>query len=145
MTGEREFTILGIDHIGIATIDLDSGSKFWEIMGMTSSHDDELVQEQGVKIRFFEFEENRAKPRIELLEPTSENTPIGRFISKRGIGIQQVCLEVRGLEKLLEHLKLNGIQLIDDSPKQGANGCMIAFVHPKSAGGVLVELSEQKE
>ena len=111
-----------------------------------SNHSDELVEEQGVKIRFFEFNNLEAKKiptaRIELLEPTSDDTPIGNFILKRGEGIQQICLEVDGLVSLLEHLKSKGIVLIDDVPRKGTNGALIAFVHPKSTGGVLVELSE---
>ena len=145
MTDKEGFSIHGIDHIGIATLDLDSSSNFWEILGMNSNHEDELVESQGVRIRFFEFQKHKSDTRIELLEPTSENTPIGKFIAKRGIGIQQICLEVKGLTQLLEHLKSNNIQLIDEVPIEGANGCMIAFVHPKSTGGVLVELSEKNE
>ncbi len=146
MDEKNNFNILGIDHIGIATNSLDLGSEFWKIIGLVSNHTDEIVEEQGVKIRFFEFNNTEAKKisatRIELLEPTGEDTPIGKFISKRGEGIQQICLEVDGLESLLEHLKSKGIVLIDDVPRKGANGALIAFVHPKSTGGVLVELSE---
>ncbi len=110
---------------------------------MNCNSEDELVQDQGVKIRFFEFDKHISQTKIELLEPTSENTPIGKFIAKRGTGIQQVCLEVKGLGKLLEHLKANHVELIDELPRKGAHNCMIAFVHPKSTGGVLVELSER--
>ena len=146
MDEKNNFKILGIDHIGIATTSLDAGSEFWKLIGLVSNHPDELVEDQGVKIRFFEFDNLEANhipdPRIELLEPTSDDTPIGKFISKRGEGIQQICLEVDGLASLLEHLKSKGIILIDDVPRKGANGALIAFVHPKSTGGVLVELSE---
>ena len=142
MSAKNSYKIKGIDHIGIATKNLNDASKFWQIIGLDSKHDDEVIENQGVKIRFFEFENHTSQTRIELLEPTAENTPIGKFITNRGIGIQQICLEVEGLDELLTHLKSNGIALIDEIPKLGANNCRIAFVHPKSTGGVLVELSE---
>jgi methylmalonyl-CoA/ethylmalonyl-CoA epimerase len=145
MSDEGGFSILGIDHIGIATTDLDKASTFWSIIGMNQNPVDELVQDQGVKIRFFEFDKHISQTRVELLEPTAEDTPIGKFISNRGVGIQQVCLEVKGLGKLLEHLKHNQIELIDEIPRKGAHDCIIAFVHPKSTGGVLVELSERSQ
>ena len=111
MSDNDEFRVLGVDHIGIATTDLDKASTFWRIIGMNCNSEDELVQDQGVKIRFFEFDKHISQTKIELLEPTSENTPIGKFIAKRGTGIQQVCLEVKGLGKLLEHLKANHVEL----------------------------------
>ena len=80
--------------------------------------------------------------KIELLEPTGEDTPIGRFLQKRGPGVQQVCFSVGDLEGLLTHLTKNGIRLIDEVPRLGAGGKMIAFVHPSSTGGVLVELTQ---
>ena len=80
---------------------------------------------------------------LEILEPTSDDTPIGRFLAKRGPGIQQICLRVPDLVAMLEHLKANGIHLIDESPRRGTQGASIAFVHPKSTGGVLVELTQR--
>jgi methylmalonyl-CoA/ethylmalonyl-CoA epimerase len=77
-----------------------------------------------------------------LLEPTGEDTPIGRFLEKRGPGVQQICFRVGDLEGLIAHLVENGIRMIDHEPKIGAGGKRIAFVHPKSTGGVLVELTE---
>lgn len=79
---------------------------------------------------------------VELLEPTSEDTPIGRFLAKRGPGVQQICFRVGDLLGLIQHLKENGIVMIDEKPRMGAGGKRIAFVHPKSTGGVLVELTE---
>ena len=79
---------------------------------------------------------------VELLEPTSEDIPIGRFLAKRGPGVQQICFRVGDLLGLIQHLKENGIVMIDEKPRMGAGGKRIAFVHPKSTGGVLVELTE---
>ena len=133
-----------IDHIGIATTDIESGSTFWNLIGLHQSAEDEIVADQGVKTRFFSTNEpfqGRAS-KIELLEPTSASTPVGRFLSKRGPGIQQLCFRVGDLEGLLGHLKSNGVRLIDETPRMGAGGMMIAFVHPASTGGVLVELAQ---
>ena len=80
--------------------------------------------------------------KIELLEATGKDTPIGRFLEKRGPGVQQVCLSVGDLEGLLAHLLDNGVRLIDEQPRMGAGGKLIAFVHPSSTGGVLVELTQ---
>ena len=79
---------------------------------------------------------------VELLQPTSAETPIGNFLTKRGPGIQQLCFRVEKLQQLIDYLLDNGIQMIDAEPKLGAGGSQIAFVHPKSTGGVLVELKQ---
>ncbi|RJU88224.1 MAG: methylmalonyl-CoA epimerase [Candidatus Poseidoniales archaeon] len=133
-----------IDHIGIATNELEPASRFWELIGLVQGDSDEVVADQGVKTRFFStstpFDGKPSK--IELLEPTSAETPIGRFLSKRGPGIQQLCFRVGNLEGLLAHLMENGVRLIDEVPRLGAGGMKIAFVHPSSTGGVLVELAQ---
>ena len=133
-----------IDHIGIAANTLDEGSHFWRLLGLIEGEEDEINIEQGVKIRFFStaHEAEGKVPRLEILEPTGEQTPIADFIAKRGVGIQQLCLRVPDLEAMLEHLSSNGIHLIDEIPRRGGDGCLIAFVHPRSTGGVLVELSQ---
>lgn len=136
-----------IDHIGIATNSLDEGSKFWRLMGLSNNLPDELVEDQGVTTRFFETSKiepsSQSAPMIELLEPTGEDTPIGKFIQKRGIGIQQLCFRVENIEKMISHLIDNGIKMIDVEPRVGSHGALIAFVHPKSTGGVLVELAQK--
>lgn len=136
-----------IDHIGIATNSLDEGSKFWKLIGLSNNLPDELVTDQGVTTRFFETSKDnsdtQSPPMIELLEPTSHDTPIGKFIEKRGIGIQQLCLRVENIEKVINHLIDNGIKMIDVEPRLGSHGALIAFVHPKSTGGVLVELAQK--
>jgi methylmalonyl-CoA/ethylmalonyl-CoA epimerase len=137
------FGPITIDHIGIATASFDEASPFWMLMGLTQTGSDETVQEQGVTTRFFETAAGtgRRPPKIELLKPTGPDTPVGRFLERRGPGVQQVCFHVGDLEGLIAHLMSNGITMIDEQPRRGAGGKRIAFVHPKSTGGVLVELT----
>jgi methylmalonyl-CoA/ethylmalonyl-CoA epimerase len=132
-----------LDHIGIACNDLESSSGFWRLIGLVEGDKDETVTNQGVITRFFSTTSNDKKqPRIELLEPTGENTPIGKFLKNRGPGVQQICFRVDDLEKMIQYLTANEIQMIDQEPRIGAHGNRIAFVHPKSTGGVLVELTQ---
>ena len=122
---------------------LDDSSSFWSLLGLIQG-DDELVEDQGVTTRFFSTsEKDPSTPKIELLEPTGEDTPIGKFLSKRGPGVQQVCFRVEDIESVISLMLENGIQMIDTVPRKGAHGAMIAFVHPKSTGGVLVELAQK--
>ncbi len=135
-----------VDHIGIATHRLDDNSSFWRLIGLAQGEHDETVEDQGVTTRFFStsvLDGETAVPKVELLEPTGADTPIGRFLAKRGPGVQQVCFSVGDLTGLLKHLSENGVRLIDETPRLGAGGNMIAFVHPGSTGGVLVELSQR--
>ena len=131
-----------LDHIGIAVNDLQQGAKFWELLGLLPSTDVEVNEEQGVKILFLSTSQGPA-PNIELLEPTGENTPLGQFIAKHGPGIQQLAFEVDDMLQMISHLESNGVDMIDKTPKIGAGGNKIAFVHPRSTGGVLVELVEK--
>lgn len=142
-----KFGPIYIDHIGIATAELDGASDFWNLLGLAQAAEDETVEDQGVTTRFFSTSLEPTKssahpPMVELLEPTSEDTPIGRFLAKKGPGVQQICFRVGDLLGLIQHLKENGIVMIDEKPRMGAGGKRIAFVHPKSTGGVLVELTE---
>ena len=89
------------------------------------------------------FLETKNGANLELLEPTSDDSPIAKFLDKKGPGIHHVCLRVEDLEAKLKELKASGVRLINEEPKQGAHGCRIAFVHPKSTGGILLELSEK--
>ena len=133
-----------IDHIGIATNTLEEGSKFWTILGLQAQGLDDFVEDQGVTTRFFPLSSSDSKgPNIELLEPSGPDTPIGKFLQKRGEGIQQLCLSVDNLEHMITHLINNGIKMIDQIPRKGAHNSIIAFVHPKSTGGVLVELKQR--
>ena len=137
------FGPITIDHIGIAASDLDAASTFWELLGLTRKGEDETVEEQGVTTRFFAtgVDSTRSSPKVELLEPTGPDTPVGRFLERRGAGVQQVCFHVGDLEGLIAHLLAHGVQMIDEHPRRGAGGKRIAFVHPRSTGGVLVELT----
>ena len=133
-----------IDHIGIAANNLDEGSRFWRLIGLVAQGEDELVEEQGVVTRFFPLDSQKDDTtNIEILEPTGPDTPIGRFLEKRGPGIQQLCLAVDDLETMITHLMSNGIIMIDTTPRKGAHDSIIAFIHPKSTGGILVELKQR--
>ena len=130
-----------LDHIGIAVNELDAGSGFWKLLGLIQG-EDERNDGQGVNIRFFETEQGTNGTRIELLAPTGQDTPIGRFIQKKGVGIQQIAFRVDDLDSLLVRLLAAGVRLIDETPTAGSQGSRIVFVHPSSTGGVLVELLE---
>ena len=129
----------GLDHIGIATNSLDNHSQFWSSLGFIQGKD-EVNVEQGVKIRFFEA--SSGGPKIELLEPLTPDSPIGRFLEKRGEGVQQIAVKTTDIVSTINQLQSMGIRMINDVPVSGANGTKIAFVHPSSTGGVLVELVE---
>ncbi|WP_324736179.1 methylmalonyl-CoA epimerase [Thermococcus sp. SY098] len=129
-----------IDHIGIAVKNLDEAIKLWESLGLKVAEIEE-VPEQKVRVAVFKVGESR----IELLEGTSEDSPISKFIAKRGEGIHHIALGVENIEEHLERLKEQGFRLIDEKPRIGAGGAKIAFVHPKSVNGVLLELCERTE
>jgi methylmalonyl-CoA/ethylmalonyl-CoA epimerase len=131
--------ILKIDHVGIAVKSLAESSKIYEFLGITSTGTEE-VAEQKVRVSFFPVGDSE----IELLESTSPDGPIARHIEKNGEGIQHLALRVDNLEAALAELKAKGVRLIDEKPRYGAGGAKIAFVHPKSTGGILLELSERK-
>ena len=132
-----------LDHIGIACNNLDDASPFWRLIGLQQGKD-ETVIEQGVTARFFATSDgDTRKPMIELLEPTGDDTPVGKFLAKRGPGVQQICFRVEDIDEMISMLISNGIIMIDSEPRIGAHGAKIAFVHPKSTGGVLVELAEK--
>ncbi len=125
-----------IDHLGIATKGIDEALKFWgDALGLENVHT-ETVEDQKVRVAMLPFGESR----IELLEPTSEDSPISKFLEKRGGGIHHIAVAVEDIEASLAKLKAQGMRLIDESPRIGAEGCLVAFVHPSSANGVLLEL-----
>ncbi len=130
-----------LDHIGIAVNDLEDSVKFYEeILGL-KLQGIETVEEQKVKVAFLPFGDTE----IELLEATSPDSPIAKFIDSKGQGVQHLAFRVDNIEKALEEMKQKGIRLIDEKPRYGAGGARIAFLHPKSTNGVLVELCERKE
>jgi methylmalonyl-CoA/ethylmalonyl-CoA epimerase len=127
-----------IEHIGIATPRLEEALRFWrDALGLEVEHT-EVVEEQGVRVAMLPAGE----PRIELLEPTGADSPVAKFISKRGPGIHHVAVRVADIRTALARLKDEGARLIDEEPRRGAGGCLVAFVHPSSSGGVLLELVE---
>lgn len=128
-----------INHLGIATKGIDEALKFWEnALGLESVHT-ETVEDQKVKVAMLLLGESR----IELLEPTTGDSPISKFLEKRGGGIHHVAVEVDDIEAALEKLKSQGMRLIDETPRVGAEGCLVAFIHPSSSNGVLLELVQE--
>ncbi len=134
-----------IDHVGIATSSLSKASGFWEMLGFIRSGD-QLNENQGVRIRMFDSPRIDANnTSIELLEPIGPDSPIGRFIAKRGEGIQQLAVRVPDIRAMISKLSDSGVRMINEEPVPGASGSIIAFVHPSSTGGVLVELVERPD
>jgi methylmalonyl-CoA/ethylmalonyl-CoA epimerase len=130
-----------IEHIGIATRTLDAALTFWrDALGLEVVHT-EIVEEQKVRVAMLPIGE----PRIELLEPTSDDSPVAKFIEKRGAGIHHIAVRVDDIRAMLRRLKESGVRLIDETPHVGAGGCLVAFVHPSSANGVLLELVEHRK
>jgi len=128
-----------IDHLGIATKGIEEALKFWEdALGLENVHT-ETVEEQKVRVAMLPIGESR----IELLEPTADDSPISKFLEKRGSGIHHIAIEVPDIRAALARLKSEGARLIDEEPKIGAEGCLVAFVHPAASGGVLLELVQK--
>ncbi|SDT88716.1 methylmalonyl-CoA epimerase [Desulfobacula phenolica] len=131
--------ILKIDHIGIAVSSIDEKKNFWtDALGLKLEKT-ETVLEQSLITAFLSVGESE----LELLESTSDEGPVAKYIEKKGEGIQHVAFQVENLEQALAELKEKGIQLIDQTPRKGAGGSKIAFLHPKATSGVLVELCEK--
>lgn len=129
-----------VDHIGIAVNNLDESVKFYrDILGL-ELHGTEVVEEQKVKVAFLPIGDTE----VELLESTSPDGPIAKFIEAKGQGIQHIAYRVDDIEAALEEMKAKGVRLIDEKPRYGAGGARIAFLHPKSTNGVLIELCERK-
>lgn len=128
-----------IDHIGIAVKSLEESLPFYVDHLHLSLEGIEEVQSQGVKVAFLKIGESK----IELLEPLHAESPIAKFIEKRGEGIHHIALGVSNIEGRIEQLKTDGITMIHNEPVKGAAGAKVAFLHPKSAGGILYELCEK--
>ncbi|HOI31973.1 MAG: methylmalonyl-CoA epimerase [Bacteroidales bacterium] len=129
-----------IEHIGIAVKSLSDAIPYYEKLLGTACYAIEEVKDQRVRTAFFKV----GQTKIELLESTDPEGPVGKFIEKKGEGIHHLAFAVDGLENTLEEVKANGIRLIDETPRKGAEGMHIAFLHPKSTFGVLTELCEDK-
>jgi methylmalonyl-CoA/ethylmalonyl-CoA epimerase len=132
-------SIIGLDHIGVAVKDLDGAIGLYrDVLGL-KLEGIHVLTERGVRVAFFSI---GSKARIELLEPLDNDSTIAKLLSSRGEGIHHIAVKVEDIEILLEKLKQKGLTLIDEKPKAGAEGKKIAFVHPKSTRGVLLELCE---
>jgi methylmalonyl-CoA epimerase len=131
--------ILGIEHIGIAVNSIDKDAPFWKHILKISHTGTEVVEDQGVTTDIYDI----GKGKIELLESMGGDTPIGKFLENRGPGIHHVCFEVEDVTKAIKELKELNIQILSDEPTIGAEGYKVVFIHPKSTGGVLVELAEK--
>ena len=132
--------ILGIEHIGIAVESLDKSAPFWrEVLGI-SHLTTETVESEGVVTDIYDT----GSGKVELLSALSEDSPVGKFLAKRGPGIHHICLQVDDIRGAIAELKTAGVELVNDEPRVGAEGYLVVFVHPRSAGGVLVELAERR-
>lgn len=127
-----------IDHIGIAVQSLEEAALPYKMLGLELTHVEE-VPEQGVKVAMLPVGESK----IELLEPLSSESPIAKFLEKKGSGVHHIAFSVEDIEGELKRLQKEGLRLIDEQPRQGAHGAQIAFLHPKSTHGVLVELCQK--
>jgi methylmalonyl-CoA/ethylmalonyl-CoA epimerase len=129
-----------LDHIGIAVKSLDTAKKIYEDLGLHIEHV-ETVETQKVRTAFLSV----GDANLELLEPTSADSTIAKYIEKRGEGIHHICLRVENIEEHLARLRERGYRLINEAPVPGAHGCRVAFLHPAAGNGVLIELSEKHD
>jgi methylmalonyl-CoA/ethylmalonyl-CoA epimerase len=130
-----------IDHVGVAVEDLDAGIALYDqTYDMTLVHR-ETVEEQGVEAVLLDVGENH----VELLRPLAEDTPVGKFLAKRGPGLHHVAYQVTDIEAALASLRDAGVRLLDETPRTGIRNSRVAFLHPKSSGGVLTEIVEPAE
>ena len=133
--------VLKVDHIGIAVKSIEETKKLYhDLLGLQHAGN-ETVEEQKVTTAFFPVGDTE----VELLESTAEDGPIAKYLEKRGEGVQHIAFRVENIEEALGELKDKGIKLIDEKPRRGAGGAKIAFLHPKSTYGVLVELCERND
>lgn len=129
--------VKGLDHIGVAVADMDASlAMYRDALGLEPTGFDEADQS---RIAFLPIGDTR----IELLQGISPDSPISKFVAKRGPGIHHLCFEVPDIHAAFERLKASGAQLLDAAPRPGAHGCTVFFVHPRSAGGVLMEFSQR--
>lgn len=128
-----------IDHIGVAVPDLEKAAAIFKILGL-HAHEPEEVSDQKVFTQSFQVGDSE----IELLKPTADDSPIAKYLEKKGAGIHHVAIRVKDIESEIELLKAKGIIMIDEKPRPGAGDKMIAFIHPKSTGGILIELTQME-
>ena len=130
-----------IDHIGVAVSDLDAGIALYDGTYSMQLVHRETVEEQGVEAVLLDVGENH----VELLRPLSDDTPVGRFLAKRGPGLHHVAYQVTDIASTLESLRAAGVRLVDETPRVGIRGSSVAFLHPASSGGVLTEIVQPAE
>lgn len=129
-----------LDHVGVAVTSLEEAlAPYQDGLGLTVSEIEEVPSQQ-VRIAFLPVGETR----LELLEPTGEDSPIGRFLQRHGQGVHHLCFQVEDIEATLERFRAAGVELVDEIPRAGAGGSRVAFVHPRGMAGVLVELVEKE-
>ncbi|MEA1881328.1 MAG: methylmalonyl-CoA epimerase [Candidatus Marinimicrobia bacterium] len=131
--------ILGIEHIGIAVNSIDKDAPFWKHVLNIPHRSTEVVEEQGVTTDIYDTGQGK----VELLEATGDDTPVGKYLGKRGPGLHHVCFEVDNITTTIKELKELNIQVLSNEPTIGAEEYKVVFIHPKSTGGVLVELAEK--
>ena len=141
MIASKTFKVLGVEHIGIAMDDNEKIESFLRLLPDMSYAGNETIEDQMVKTDIFST--NDAK--IELLNSTSKDSTIEKYINKNGNGVHHIALRVDSLENAIKELSNNGIEFIDQKPRLGAEECMIAFIHPKSTGGILFELCQRPQ
>jgi len=129
-----------IEHIGIAVKDIEEAEKKFAKLFKTAAYKQEKVESEGVLTSFFKIGESK----IELLSATSDNSPIKKFLDKKGEGMHHIAFEVDDIELEMKRLKSEGFTLLNDTPKEGADNKLIAFIHPKSTGGILIEICQEK-
>ena len=131
--------ILGIEHIGIAVNSIDKDAPFWKHILDLPHRGTEAVENQGVTTDIYDT----GRGKVELLEAMGSDTPLGKFLEQRGAGMHHVCFEVDNITNAIKELKEFNIQVLSNEPTMGAEGYKVVFIHPKSTGGVLVELAEK--
>lgn len=132
--------MLKIEHLGIAVADLQKSIPLFEQLLNTPCYKTEVVENEGVSTAFFQLGESK----VELLEATRPDSPIGRFIEKKGEGIHHIAIEVENIEAEMKRLSALGFTLLNEQPKDGADNKLICFLHPKTTNGVLIELCQEK-
>ena len=131
--------ILGIEHLAIAVENIDDSAPFWSHILKIPHRKTEVVESEGVTTDIYDT----GRGKVELLESLGEDSPINNFLKKRGPGIHHVCFEVDNINSAIKELKENNISVLSEDAKRGAEGYKIVFIHPKSTGGILVELAEK--
>ncbi len=129
-----------LDHIGVAVADLEKSIQAYEALGLGVAHREHVAKDR-VEVAFVPFQGGR----FELLHPAQEDSPVGRFLAKRGEGIHHVALTVDDIAGEVARLKASGVRMIDQEPRSGAEGTLVAFIHPAAMGGVLVELVQRPQ